>query len=530
MDTHAHFDEAPELAEGSGPLFARRHSDASEEDGATGEPLLLSLEVTDPEVIAELSRRRPGRDRERYAAAALRVGVLALRTAGGAVDADAVKRAGSQMMAELRETLAQRSAELTGEMARALTQYFDPDRGVLSQKLDSLVKDGGQLERVLRAHVGDGSVLAHTLAESVGKDSDLFRMLSPDEAAGLKAQIEKALASALDAQNQQVLRQFSLDDKSSALSRLIGEIKGAQGELTRDIKGQVDAVAREFSLDHPDSALSRLVKNLTLDDEESSLARLKRELVLVVDQLSKRNQEFHADVRETLAALDARKKEEARSTRHGVTFEEALGQLLATEAQRLGDIHQATGATTGIIKHCKVGDYVLTMGPDSAAPGAAIVFEAKEDKSYDLKEALAEIDRGRKNRQAQMGVFVFSAQACPAGLEALTRYGSDIVCIWDPEDPASDLIVRCAYNLARGLAVREADDTEHSADVARAVDLAVRAVEKQIKYLDEVQTMAKTVENSGQKIRQRMDRMRAELASQVDAIDQQVRALRAVTG
>mgnify|MGYP006174579807 CR=1 FL=1 len=44
MDTHAHFDDAPELAEGSGPLFARRRSDAGEEEDAAGEPLLF----TDP--------------------------------------------------------------------------------------------------------------------------------------------------------------------------------------------------------------------------------------------------------------------------------------------------------------------------------------------------------------------------------------------------------------------------------------------------------------------------------------------------
>ena len=63
---------------------------------------------------------------------------------------------------------------------------------------------------------------------------------------------------------------------------------------------------------------------------------------------------------------------------------------LAAESQRFNDPTEATGTTTGAIKNCKMGDFVTVRGPDSAAPGARIVWEAKDDKSYDLKRALAE--------------------------------------------------------------------------------------------------------------------------------------------
>lgn len=487
-----------ELAEGSG-----RHV----------RELVLTLRVSDPDVVAELSRRPAGDDRDDYASAALRVGVLALRTAGGTLDADAVRDAGARLMGELRETLAARAAELTGEMTRSLTQYFDPRSGVLSQKIDHLVRDGGELERLLRAHVGDESLLARTLVSHVGEGSALFKMLSPAEAEGLKAQVEATLTGALKTQSDEVLRQFSLDRKDSALSRLVGEIRENQGALTKDVKGQVEGLVRELSLDQPDSAL----------------ARLGRELKGKIDGLVEHNAKFHIDVRTALAAQEARKEEAGRSTRHGLAFEDALGGLLASEAQRVGDVHRATGATTGAIKLSKVGDHVIGMGPDSSAPGAQLVFEAKEDKSVDLRSALDEIERARKNRSAQIGVFVFSARTAPEGLQPLARYGDDIVCVWDSEDDRTDLHVRCAYTLARALASRVAQSTEQSEEALGAIERAVRAVEKQLAHLADVERMASTVKTHGEKIEARMKSMRTDLTREVERIDEQVTSLRSAS-
>ncbi|HKE14834.1 MAG TPA: hypothetical protein VKB80_08230 [Kofleriaceae bacterium] len=528
-----------ELAGGrAGPPGGGRADRAGDHAGErAGAGLLLTLRLTDPDVLGEL-RRRSGAERDRFAAAALRVGVIALRSASGNLDADAVREAGHKLLADLRETLATRAAELTGEMARTLTQYFDPKSGLVPQRIDRLVRDGGDLERVMRSHVGDESILARTLAVHVGADSPLFKMLSPAEADGLRAQIEGALGAALREQSDVVLRQFSLDHGDSALSRLVRELRAHQGDLSRDLKGQVEAVVREFSLDKPDSVMSRLSglltrtqdeigRNLSLDDDGSALARLRRELMTVVEEMATRNASFHSDVRATLSALDARKEEAARSTRHGATFEEALGGLLAAEAQRMGDIHQATGPTTGAIKNCKVGDHVVVMGPESSAPGAAIAFEAKEDRSCDLRAALAESERARKNRQAQVGVFVFSARSAPADLQPLARYGDDLVVLWDADDERTDLYVRLAYSVARCLTSRVAGAAEQNAEALLEIDLATRAIEKQVQFLDEVHKLAGTVKSHGERIQARMERMRDELSREVDRLDRQARALRA---
>jgi G:T-mismatch repair DNA endonuclease (very short patch repair protein) len=389
----------------------------------------------------------------------------------------------------VRELLSARAAEVTERVAATLTQYLDPQSGVLPQRLQALLRQDGELERLLRAHVGgDDSLLARSLAAHLGEGSPIFKLLSPHDANGLRAQLTRTIEDALAEQRKVILREFSLDQKDSALSRL----------------------AREFSL----------------DDDASALARLKRELLSTIDRLAKDNVEFQAQVREALARLDTRKKHEARTTTHGVAFEERLGALLAVEAQRLGDLFEATGETTGAIKQCKKGDYVVELGAESVAAHARIVWEAKEKQSYALRAALEEIAEARRNRQAQVGVFVYSRKTAPDALESLQRHGNDVVVVWDADDPASELVVRAAYSLARALAVRERRSDRESQAAIAEIERAARAVERQIGYLDEVRKWAETVKGHGEKIAERSSRMADELRRDVELLDAQVAAMR----
>lgn len=72
------------------------------------------------------------------------------------------------------------------------------------------------------------------------------------------------------------------------------------------------------------------------------------------------------------------------------------------------------------------------------SPCAKVVVEAKEDASYDLAAALAEMETARQNQEAESGLFVFSKKTAPAGLEPLARYGNDVVVVWDADDIMTD--------------------------------------------------------------------------------------------
>jgi len=497
--------------------------------------LELHLHVTDPEVISELEKNPAGSDRERFALSALRLGVLALRQARGELDAGVVRDAGQQILHDLETLLKNEGGRLTGDLASALKQYFDKDSGELPRRLESLLKQDGEFERFLRQHLGpDTSTLAQTLNHHL---QPILRLLSPEEAQGVQARIQQLLDKAIQEQRNQVLREFSLDSEDSALSRLLRKVTDENGKLTKDVRGLVDELAEEFSLDKEDSALSRLVrkvedaqgligKSLTLDDADSPLSRLKRELQSTIDGLAKSNADFQAKVLEALAKLQAQRETAAKSTLHGLAFEDRLGELLRTEASRLNDVYEAVGTTTGAISHCKTGDFVIVLGPDSAAPNARIVWEAKSDKSYDLASALQELDQARKNRQAQVGVFVFAKEAAPDGSEAFARYGNDIIVVSDPEDPSSDLYVKAAYSVARALVIRESHESAESEAAVAAIEKATLAIEKQLEHLGQIKTWADTVKNNGEKISERAGKLQETLKEQVESLNHQVKALK----
>src|SRR6185437_5682094 len=209
--------------------------------------IALRLEVSDPEVVAELRRRKAGEEREQFALAALRIGGLAMRSAAGQADASNIREAGAALISEVRELLSSRAVELNERMASVLTQYLDPQSGALPQRLHALVRQDGELERLFRAQIGaDDSPLARSLASHLGEGSPLFKLLSPTDSAGLRAQVATTVEQALAEQRKVILREFSLDEKGSALSRLVAE----------------------FSLDGEGSAMNRLAKMLSATSEQ----------------------------------------------------------------------------------------------------------------------------------------------------------------------------------------------------------------------------------------------------------------------
>ena len=509
--------------------FTAAHPAPAEQLALRYTSINVEFELSDPELVTEI-RKQPPESRDRYLKEALRLGILAMRMANGHVDASVVRRAGDKLVSDFRETLATRGGELTGQMASALGRYFDPESGLLQQRLRALVERDGELERVLRHHVeGDDSVLAKTLSSHLGSESPLFKLLSPEQAGGVRDQLEKTLEHALAGQREIILGEFSLDKKESALRRLVEELEGKHAELKTDLKGQVDTVVSEFSLDKPDSALSRLVGRVenaqrtitdefSLDRETSALSRMAR---MIGD--------FRTEVRESLVSIGAHREEAKRSTRHGFDFEDRVGSEVAYLAQRLGDVYNATGSSTGTIKNCKVGDVVVELGPDSPAPGARIVWEAKQAQGYDLRKALSEIERGRKNRSGQVGVFVFSSEVAPAGLEPFARYGDDIVISWDPEDSGQEVLIAAAYTTARALALRVREVSGEAEVAAKEIERATRTIEKQIRHLAEIHKMAETTRSHSEKISDRVRRMRADLEVEIARIDDHLNDLSIAT-
>ncbi len=501
----------------------------------------LQFEVIDPEVVAELLKHDEGQERELFALSALRLGVLAMRQARGELDAATVREAGERLLAEVRETLVGHAGEVARSVAGSLREYLDPATGVLQHRLERLIGNQGELEVVLGRHLGDTGSLARTLAQHVGIQSPIFKMLSPDEAANVLGALEREIGRMLDQQRDQLRQELSLDHDDSALSRLVAVMTTTNGQLRDEFARNVDEVVTQLSLDRPDSALSRLVSQVTqaqqgitrqfsLDDSQSSLSRLRATLLDTLTQMQTRQDNLHAEIRETLATLQARKQEAARSTRHGGTFEDAVCGFLAAEAAHLGDVAKPCGTTAGHIKQCKVGDFVAELGPESAAPGERFVIEAKASHAYDLQKALTEIKTARENRDAQVGIFVFAKSHAPSGADVLMRFGQDIITVWDPEDPVTDIYMKTAYSLARHMVVSRARAATHTTFDFAAIDTALSEISRQAASLDEITNSSQTITNAADRITNRVRLVKKSLLAKLEELQDHVNALRGQLG
>src|SRR4029077_2792993 len=323
----------------------------------------LDLDVTDPDSVRELNLKQHGRVRDEYALSALHIGVLSLKHAQGQIDVDAVRREGDRMLGELGQALGSYKLQLNTSLTAVLKEYFDPNDGRFQERLERLIRKDGDLEQLLRRQIGaDGSELARTLADHLGESSPIMRLLDPEESNGLIQAIRHSAEEVLSAERSRVLDEFSLDNKDSALSRMIAELTENNGRLTGDLTTKIDEVVKEFSLDKDDSALSRLVRkveaaqrtitdefsldneqsalsrmsnllnhatdainnNLTLDKEGSALFRLRRELVDILARHEDQASSFQRDVTAALEAMKARREESLRSTAHGKEFQDVV--------------------------------------------------------------------------------------------------------------------------------------------------------------------------------------------------------------
>ncbi len=505
--------------------------------GAADE-LRLALTVLDPEVVAELAAVPEGRKRNDFALNALKIGVLALRQARGQIDVARVRNEGERLLAELDAALGKYRDGVAGDLGRALKEYFDPQSGRFAERVERLVAKDGELERVMRAQVsGDGSALAGTLKAHFGADSPIMQAVDPTAEKGLARSLSAKLEAAAARERETILNEFSLDNPKGALARTIRELAETHGTAGAALEKKVSAAVAEFSLDRPDSALSRLVarvdaaraqmgEELSLDKDGSALARIRKEMLSHIDGLSKKNEDFQKEVIERLTEMSARKAEALRSTTHGDDFEASLSALIVEAAQNAGDMATPTGARPGLIKQCKTGDIVVEMGPEHAAAGGRIVVEAKQSAGYTLAKARAEIDEARRNRGAAVGLFVFSRRVAPAGMAPFQRYGDDVFVIWDEDDSASDLYVEAGLSVARALLSRGAAASARAAVDLEAMERAVRAIEKQLKGVAEIDGLAKNVLRDGGKIENRARIMSGDLRREIDRLDDGLQDLR----
>lgn len=526
-----------EHSPGDDPVLPDPERTASE-GPISEEALELNLRITDAETCFTLRSFEDPADRDQFAQNALSFGCKILREASGSIDRHALRKEGSGIVEKLERVLQDGSRDSMRSLSEEFRRFLDPESGIFQQRLERLISgDGSELNLVLNRHLEkEAQHLQRLLEEHVGAKSELLKKLSPDQKDGLIQQFQEQFRKTLGEQSREILGQFSLDQEDSAINRLIRSISDSNGELKEELSDDVVRLQGEFSLDNKNSALNHIMnqlakneesiaRNLTLDRDDSPMARMRKEFLELLEKENKESADFRAEVLKHFAEQNARKEEAARSTHQGLTFEDKVNDFIEGESRNKGDYFEATGSTSGKIGRKKVGDGVITLGPDTRAPGARIVIEAKKAQGYTLKKALDEIERARENREAQAGIFVFAADVVPRNVKPIDRYGSDIVVVWDPEDKASDAFLLAGITIARSLVIAEVNRSDSEVDL-EGFERVVREIESQAGGIDKILTKARSVEKSGKDIAKLADDLRANILNQTQELDDLIDSLR----
>jgi hypothetical protein len=254
----------------------RSRIDSALNVGNNGVPgLQLELRITDPLILPYLARFT---DEERPAQAltALKIGVLCL-----------------QQAPFLSEVVQEKFAAFEKELGDQFTAYLGERNGALPKSLDRFFGDNGIIAGLLAKHFDptDGRV-AKLIENQVGPNSKFARALDPTNKTGILALIEKMIESKID----QLMGEFSLDEKDSAVSRLkemfagwmvkiehrLGLKEGRKEEESRghvkglsfqaDLYQVVAKLARELD-DMPDFVANNAVRNGKVGDHLITLGQ-----------------------------------------------------------------------------------------------------------------------------------------------------------------------------------------------------------------------------------------------------------------
>ena len=495
----------------------------------------LHLQISDSDLIAELSAYEEGEVREEFAISAMKIGTIALRQAQGRIDADTVRHEGELFIESMSHALHRHRNEVTGQIGTCLKEYFDPDSGRFNERVKRLVDgDDGDIARLIRGQIaGDGSELAQTLTQHVGKESPLMQTLDINATDGLINTLVQSTEETLSAQRDLILKEFSLDNTEGALNRLVSELNKKHEEVGESLENRIDEVVGEFSLDKEDSALSRLVgqvekaqrqisNQFSLDEEGSALARMQKKLLEALDDQQKENRQFQEDVNKALANMNTRKEESMRGTQHGIAFEDQVLEVVSKLNLNTGDLVTHTGKEAGRTPRSFTGDVVVKLGDEHAAAGASIVIEAKANKSYTPEKALDELEDAKKNRDASIGLFVWASRTAPEGTEIFNRYGNNIVVVWDEEDPSTDIVLRAGLSVAKALCVRAKAHSDETGEDFKAIEDATQNIKDQIESLTDIKKWANTIKTNSTKILKNADKTLDVLNEAIDVLNTRV--------
>jgi hypothetical protein len=446
------------------------------------------------------------------------VGLRALMNAYKQAEESRLQDIGKSLTEDLDHQLAMYVERQQATFAQLLARYFDPRDGQVVARLESFLRDGGELATTMAEFLApERGALAQTLAREFGEHSPLLRRLSPTDSEGIVSLFEARLQAALEANQAEVARALDPVSEDGAVGRFLSALRQELERADQDRNQQLALATKALDANDENSLLSRLMRETTAaraafmaamnpNIPASPLAVLKEALSSQLQQHAKSQQEvmtliadrqatLERDVRDSLLRLEERRRGDATSPRGGFNFEAAVLSFVQHAVQGAPIEVDNTATLVGAKPNCKTGDQVLRFTAESIYAGGALVIEAKHDKSYSVSQALQELEEARGNRSASAGVFVMAKSHMTHGFPGFARYGNDILVVWDEKDESTDAYLHAALLLGLALASKQrrpedAGDIEALADIEHRIQRELERLEKMRKFSESIRADA----------------------------------------
>lgn len=258
----------------------------------------------------------------------------------------------------------------------------------------------------------------------------------------------KKLTDNLDDFARQKLEKI-FDADNGVLKQTMDTYLGTGGKLEDlfDPEQKGSAISKFSSIldTHFKGSDSEFAKLLDHDNPDSPIASLKNDLI----------DHYLKDMRDKLIGEEAAEEEREKGTAKGRKYQENVFERINNICGPFQDTPDYTADVNGKLPKSKVGDVVVTINPNSTG-GAVVkmVFEAKDSGSYNIAKTQKELDEAKENRDACVGVAVFTSNTCPDECYPLYQYGNDkVICTYDTDD-SNALSLNLAYRIARIEALR----------------------------------------------------------------------------
>lgn len=449
------------------------------------------------------------------------VGLRALLNAHRQAEESRLQDVSKTLKEDLDKQLAAYVERQQATFVQVLARYFDPRDGQVIARLEGFLRDEGDLARTMERFLSpEHGVLAQTLARELGEHSLLLRRLSPTDSEGVLFLLESKLREAIEENQAEVARALDPVAEDGAVARFLRALRKQLEDADEDRNKQLALATRALDANDENSLLSRLMREtasarnafvsaMNPELPDSPMAVLKNALSTLLRQhgesqreamvaMQERQAKLEQEIRESLVRLEERKRGDARSTRGGFDYEEAVLRFVQRAVQGAPVTVDTTANTVGAKPGCKVGDQVVRFTAESIYAGGAVVIEAKRGGAYTVTKALEELDLARGNRTANSGVLVMARSHAPAAFPSFARYGNDILVVWDEEDEGTDPYLHAAVLLGLALASRQRRPDD-AGDIEALADIEHR-IQKELDRLDKMRKLSDSIRGDAEKL------------------------------